>query len=103
MIYNGTVQFATQMGGGLDENHDPIPVSIKWSNPQPCNIRPVRLNLLAIVDGNRYRDASYEVLTTIRSTGTQRIKLERQGVSFGEFEVISEEPLQYVGMLKLIV
>lgn len=103
MIYNGTVKYAVQMGGGLDENHDPIPVSMEWSDPQPCNIHPIRLNLLAVAEGNRYRDASYEVLTPIRPTGTQRIKLERQGTPLGEFAVISEEPLVYVGRLKLIV
>lgn len=63
IIQNGTIEFKTKTGGGIDpETGYPVkPSSELWGEPVPCQFRATKYNQLSIIKGEHVTLASYEI------------------------------------------
>ncbi len=96
---NGTLEVIAKTQGGLDpETGYPVPASVAYGDPIPCQIVPVRRdNLARDSHGEHYVNASYKVYIAQRPFPDERIRLKgRDGGVIGEFSVISAEQLDAV-------
>lgn len=108
IIENGTIEFKQKTGGGINpETGYPIkPSTASWSTPQPCNIVPLHENLLAVSSlGTNYRKRTYAVYVEEGTTViSEQVRLRgKDGKELGDFSVIQVEPLEAVGMIRILV
>lgn len=105
IIANGNIEIKCKAGGGIDGSTGyPVPAESSWSDPVPCQYIPVRLNYLALSNGEPRKDASYEILVEASSFVHEQIRLtDRDGGVIGEFPVISVVPLEAVSQVRIIV
>ena len=77
-----------------------------WGDPIPCQIQPVKVNRLAQSDGEPVIEKSFTVLIEEQTQEftADRVRLKTDtGRTIGEFSVISAEPLEAVGQVKITV
>lgn len=103
IIENGTLQTKLIIGGGLDDNGNPVRPVEAWGVPIPCNIKTNQYSNQGKVNGNTFTIASYEVLIEMQPFTAESVKLVREGQELGEFPVQSAEPLTEVGIIKILV
>ena len=101
-MVNGTLQYKTVTGGGLDENGDPIPVNATWSEIIECFIGPN-------INKRKYKDRTfsmptYEILIDMQPFDSAMIKLTtKRGKEMGEFQVQAIQFLDVVKRVKITV
>lgn len=106
IIENGTIQIKQKTGGGIDPNTGYARTSsaVVWGDPIPCQYYPNRYTNLGRVNGEHFKSAEYTVLIEEQPFGAEQIRLiDNAGDLVGEFSVISSEPLEAVGQIKIIV
>jgi len=107
MMTNGTLQYMTREGGGIDpETGDPIPVTTTWSGPLDCLITPDANGFLKkYLDGEQV-SASYTVLLELQDFEHVTIRLtDNRGEQLGEYQVLPPNirNLESVGRVKITV
>lgn len=106
IIENGTIEVKHKTGGGIDpETGYPIsPASASWGTPIPCQYSPIKMNLLERVSGEHVTAVNYSILIELMPFTAEQVRLkDRLGNEVGEYSIISIEPLEAVGQLKLTV
>ena len=106
IIQNGTIEVQTTSQGGLDPATGfPKNPTVAWGSPVPCQYSPVRYNALARANGEPVTDKSYSILIeTVQNFAADRLRIkDRAGNAVGEFSVISIEPLEAVGQIRITV
>lgn len=106
IIENGTIQVKHKSAGGVDPNTGfARPASaVSWGDPIPCQYFPNRYSNLGRVSGEHFKTAEYTVLIEAESFGAEQIRLsDGAGGLVGEFSIISAEPLEAVGQVKITV
>lgn len=101
---NGTIEIKSSNLGGYDEEGNPIPATTVWDNPIPCRI----ITNNRSVEG-RYKDGEFVIssyvvyIDGVGELKADRVRLTRQGVLLGEFNVQNNEYLRLVGRNKINV
>lgn len=103
IVENGYVRTQVTTGGGLNKDGDPIPLVTVWSDPIPCNIRTNQHANNGTVNGNTFSMASYEVLIEKQPFAATCVRLERDGVDLGEYQVQAAIPFDAVDAIKITV
>lgn len=107
IIENGTIQVKQKTADcGIDPETGYMrkASSASWGEPIPCQYYPNRYSNLGRVGGEHFRTAEYTVLIEEQPfTGEQIRLLDDTGQPVGEFSVISAEPLQAVGQIRITI
>lgn len=107
MMTNGTLQYKTIQGGGINpETGDPIPVLTVWSEPLDCLIIPDQSGFLKKYQDGQQVSASYTVLLELQDFEHVNIRLkDNRGKPIGEFQVLPPNirNMEAVGRLKITV
>lgn len=104
MIVNGKLYYQIETGGGKDEDDDPIPVVVSWSEPIECNVKVNTRNNKGKYKDDTFVIASYEVLIELDDFTATRVRIEdANGNDLGEYPIQSISPLIAVGRTKIIV
>lgn len=108
IIANGTIEFLTSVGGGIDEvTGHPKPVTAVTAGKSiPCQIVSARLDAQARSrEGEAVMAVSWEVyieqLYRAQMT-SERVRLrDRSGKELGKYSIIRVEPLDAVGEYRI--
>ena len=107
IIENGTIQVKQKgEGGGIDPETGYMRKAsgVTWGDPIACQFYPNRYSNLGRVSGERFKTAEYTVLIEGQEFTAEQICLKDEwGALVGEFSVISAEPLQAVGQVKITI
>ncbi len=108
LIQNGTIEFKSKTGGGIDleTGYPSKPSSENWGEKIPCNIQHTKMNLLAqAIGGEHFKSHSYEIYVDEDTEVTsEEVRLKDiNGNEIGEFSIISKQPLEAVAMIKILV
>lgn len=106
IIENGTIQVRQKTGGGVDLNtgYARRSSAVAWGDPIPCQFYPNRYTNLGRVNGEHVTSAEYTVLIDEQPFVAEQIRITNNaGGLVGEFSIISCEPLEAVGQIKIIV
>lgn len=104
MRTNGTLQYETLQGGGLNEYGEiDDTVTSVWSEPIPCSIKTNSDTRKGVYEDGEFRQATYVVMIEFASFPYNRIRLERMGEDLKEHRVLSSEPLTTVGRTQILV
>lgn len=106
LIQNGTIEFKTKTGGGINpETGYPVkPVNVSWSEPIPCQYSANKYNNLGRYNGEHFIVAQYVVLIEEQPFAAEQIRLkDLAGKVIGEFSVIQIEPLEAVCELRILI
>ena len=107
MMTNGTIQFKTREGGGIDpDSGDPIQVTNTWSNALDCLITPDANGFLKKYQDGEQVSASYTVLIELQDFEHVNIRLtDNRGENLGEYQVLPPNirNLESVGRVKITV
>lgn len=104
IIPNGTVQFKTKTGGGINmATGYPMASTESWSTPTECQFYHTTLNLQSKDGGEHVTRRSIVVLLDGDDVfTTETLKLtDATGSEVGEFPVISAEQLRAVNQTKI--
>jgi len=106
IIKNGTIEVITNSGGGIDEvtglNTE---TSVAYDKPIDCQFKANRFSFKGKSNGSDFTVAQYEIYIDCCDafTGEKlRIK-DAKEVIVGEFQIISIEPLNAVGQIRIYV
>ncbi|NDV47792.1 hypothetical protein D0T49_12120 [Paludibacter sp. 221] len=104
MRTNGYIQYRIAGTSGFNDDGEPVVRPETWSETIPCLVKTnTHRNNGAYEDGN-FTVASYEVLIEeAQAFSADRVKLARQGMDLGEFQVQNSELLAGVGRVKISV
>lgn len=103
---NSTLQIkqAGSSGGGLDDDGNPVPVQGGWSDPIDCRIVTLSKSDTGKYEDGKFIQSSYMIyIDGTEEIEADRVKLNRQGVYLGEFNVQSNEYLRLVKRVKIRV
>lgn len=106
IIPNGHIEIKTKTGGGIDPSTGfPSPAEVSWGAPIPCQMVVSRLNKLGrTTQGEHVTTVSYSILIEDQPFSAERIRLSgNDGKVIGEFSIISMEPLEAVGQIRITV
>lgn len=107
IIENGTIEVQRSNGGGIDATTGfPTAASASWGIPIPCQFSPVKVNRLAQSQGEPVIEKSFTILIEEQPQefAAERVRLKTDtGRVVGEFSIISAEPLEAVGQVKITV
>lgn len=105
MRTNGTLQFNTFVGGGFNEDGEPIAGVDGWSEAIPCSIKTVNNNSKGRYEDGKFNQASYEVLVepNSRLLDITRVKLIRGETELGEYPVQGRPTPTVMDRIKIIV
>ena len=103
MRTNGTLQYETIVGGGVNEYGEPIAAQSEWSEPIPCSIKTNSDNRRGRYEDGIFRIASFDILIELAEFPHNTVKLNRLGEELGEYQVLSAEPMTTVGRTKITV
>lgn len=105
IIENGYISCKIIAGGGLDDDGYPILPSISWGEPIPCNIHANgQANVGVTTNGNVFETSAYEVLIEQQPFTAEVVKLVRDDVDLGEFQVQGKpEQLNHIDNIKILV
>lgn len=91
-------------GGGLDDDGNPVPVQGGWSDPIECRIVTLSHSETGKYEDGKFVQSSYMVfIDGTDEIEADRVRLNRQGVYLGEFNVQSNEYLRLVNRVKIRV
>lgn len=106
IIQNGTIEFKTKTGGGIDpETGYPVkPSSVSWGDPVPCQYKAKKFNQLSILKGEHITVASYEILIEEQPLTSEQLRLlDLSGKEIGTFSIIQAEHLEAVCEVRILV
>lgn len=106
IIENGTIQIKQKTEGGIDpETGFARKASeISWSEPIPCQYYSNRYSNVGRVSGEHFKTAEYTVLIDEQPFTGEQIRLtDNETGLIGEFSIISAEPLQAVGQIRITI
>lgn len=107
IIQNGTIEVQSSTGGGLNTTTGfPRVATPSWGDPIPCQFSPVKVNRLAQSQGEPVVEKSFTILIEEQPQEfeAERVRLKTgTGRVVGEFSIISAEPLEAVGQVKITV
>lgn len=106
IIENGTIQVKHKTGGGIDPTtgYARRSSAVSWSDPIPCQYYPNRYTNLGRVNGEHIKSAEYTVLIERQPLEAEQVRLTDNERGFvGEFSIISAEPLEAVGQIKITI
>lgn len=105
IIRNGTIEFKSKSGGGIDPvtGHPIKPTSSSWGDPIPCQYSSNKHNNLGRVSGEHFTIASYAVLIEEQPLEeSEQIRLtDDAGNVVGEYSIIEVEPLEAVCEIRI--
>jgi len=93
MRTNGILYYPTSSATAPQFDEDGVPVvstpSSLWSDPVPCHIKMLSSSSKGTNEDGTFHQASYQVLVERNAIpeDTKKVKLERNGVTIGEFQV----------------
>lgn len=106
IIANGTIQFVTKFGGGLDANGYPVKATKAYGCCIPCQYTASVHNFLATSEGEHYVQSSYSILvehlSPCQKTETLCLR-DRCGNVVKEASVIRFEPLDAVCQTRIFI
>lgn len=106
IIPNGTIQVKRKTAGGIDPATGyPVAPTAEWGEPVPCQWAANKFDRLGRVRGEHFTVASFSVLIEWRPLGgVEQVRLrDLSGRELGEFSIMSVEPLEAVGQLRIMV
>lgn len=108
IIPNGTIEFITNVPGGLDANGYPQKAAKTYGPVVPCQYIANTRNTLGKSNGEAFIKASYQILIEwldFKSEGkTELVRLKsRSGNEIGEYPVLNIEPLDAVCQVRILV
>lgn len=107
IIENGYIQVKQKgEGGGIDPDtgFPRKPSEFTWGDPIPCQYYQNRYSNVGVVGDEHFKTAEYTVLIEEQPFTAEQIKLTDYGTGeIGEFSVISAEPLQAVGQIRITI
>jgi len=109
MRTNGILYYPTNAATAPQFDEDGVPVvstpSSLWSDPVPCHIRTLSSSSKGTYEDGTFHQASYQVLVERNAIpeDTQKVKLERGGVTLGEFQVQGFPESINLDRIKIIV
>lgn len=106
IIPNGTIQVKRKTAGGIDPATGyPVASTAEWGEPVPCQWAANKFDRLGRVRGEHFTVASFSVLIEWRPLGgVEQVRLrDLSGRELGEFSIMSVEPLEAVGQLRIMV
>jgi len=106
IIQNGTIEFKTKNGGGIDpETGYPFkPSSVSWNEPIPCQFKANKFNGLGVIKGEHFTVAKYEILIEEQPVPSEQLRLkDLSGKEVGTFSIIQAEPFEAVCEVKILV
>lgn len=107
IIQNGYIESVTLSEGGLDpQSGHPVPAEKEYGELIPCQFYASRLNMQAKSNGEAVTAATWTILVEsiwdFRDVRTVRLQ-DMAGRMIGEFPVVSIEPLDAVGQIRITV
>jgi hypothetical protein len=106
IIKNGTIEVITNSGGGIDETTGlNTESSVAYGQPIDCQFKANKFSFKGKSNGSNFTVAQYEIYIDCCDafTGEKlRIK-DAKGLTVGEFQIISFEPLDAVGQIRIYV
>lgn len=108
MRTNGILYYPTSASAPLFDE-DGVPVvnapSSQWSDPVPCHIRMLSSSSKGTNEDGTFHQASYQVLVERNAIpeDTKKVKLERGGVTIGEFQVQGYPEVINLDRVKIIL
>lgn len=106
IIPNGTIEFITKTGSGVDAQGYPVKGVKEYLNPIPCQYIFNGYNQLSSSSGEAFTRQRYTILLEHANVEgfTERIRLKNKaGKEVGEFSIEMVEPLDAVCQTKIIV
>lgn len=104
MKTNGTLSYQTLTTPGVNENGEPIPAQVTWSDPVPCLIKTNTDNRKGIYEDGEFRQASFTVVLELKDLPDfGRIKLTRYSEELGEYRIMTREPFPNFGRIQIMV
>lgn len=106
IIPNGTIEIKHKVVGGIDPltGYPTKALSATWGAPIPCQYKANTRNDLGRINGERFTLASYAILIEGQDLEATQLRLSNaQGKVIGEYTIISTEPLQAVGQIRILV
>lgn len=102
---NGSVQFKTKAGGGIDPTTGyPIAASAAWSDAVGCRWVKTSENLQAKSSGEPIVQSNYTIYLDGDNMPSEQVRLtDRNGNVLGEYSVISAEYIDTKGVTKILV
>ncbi|MCQ2299703.1 MAG: hypothetical protein MJZ81_06235 [Bacteroidales bacterium] len=90
----------------FDIDGNPVAAGISWSEGIECSVQTVRDTRKGVYEDGNFRQASFSILVeevteALRNAGIVRV--ERLGEDLGEYRVMSIEPLETVGRVRIMV
>ena len=105
MRTNGTLRYEIidDASVTLNEYGEPVASVQTWSDPINCSISVNSDNRIGKYEDGEFHVASYTILIETMSFEHGCILLTRDGISLGEYRVMSVIPLKSVGRTQIIV
>lgn len=102
MITNGTLQYKIKIGGGIDDNGDPIPVEESWSDPIEALITPNSSGKLTKYQDGQVVIASYSILIELQDFDHSFIRITNDRADFlGEYLVLKPN-IRHLNLVKRV-
>lgn len=116
IIPNGYIQSkAVADSVQFDEKYNPVTLNDSWGDPIKCQYRAYKLNYKGRSNYESFTEVGYEILIDlqpfdgreIRLISLDGVTLSESGVEvkssavIGSFSVVSIEPLEFVGQVKI--
>lgn len=106
IIPNGTIQVKRKTAGGIDPATGyPVAPTAEWGEPVPCQWAANKCDRLGRVNGEHFTVAHFSILIELQHfAGVEQVRLrDLSGRELGEFSIMSVEPLEAVGQLRIMV
>lgn len=106
IIQNGTIEVKQKTGGGIDPATGyPETATVTWGEPVPCQWTANKCDRLGRVNGEHFTVAHFSILIELQHfAGVDQVRLrDHTGRDMGEFSIMSVEPLEAVGQLRIMV
>lgn len=108
IIENGTIRIKAKAGGGIDPvTHNPVKATEAWGEAVPCQWSVNKRDNLGVANGEHFSVASYIVLIDMvlepPFRGQQLELVSRDYGSLGRYSIISVEPLDAVGQVRILI
>lgn len=108
IIENGVISIKLKAGKGIDPvTHNPVRTTEEWGKVIPCQWSVNKCDMLAVVNNEHFVKASYIILIEqpldVAFRGRQLELFSTDYGSLGKFSIISIEPLDAVGQVRILI
>lgn len=108
IIENGTIRVKAKTPGGIDPvTHNPVKPTEAWGEPVPCQWSVSKRDNLGVFNGEHFSVATYIVLIDRvlepPFRGQQLELVSRDFGSLGRYSIVSVEPLDAVGQVRILI